>query len=77
VKDTGMGKNVGGFYCLHKICKASFSIPYLICTITMSIDLYPAIVFDEDIKTRSAGSDVGDVCQEIYDACKGFGTDEK
>ena len=43
----------------------------------MSVPLYPAIVMEGDLSPDAVGSDVDDVCQEIHDACKGFGTDEE
>ncbi|KAL7564459.1 hypothetical protein ACA910_001553 [Epithemia clementina (nom. ined.)] len=42
----------------------------------MGIGLYPAIVMEGDLSPDAFGSDVDAVCQQIHDACKGFGTDE-
>lgn len=42
----------------------------------MGLNLYPSIVFEEDLSPDSFGSDVDDICNEIHAACKGFGTDE-
>jgi len=39
----------------------------------MTIDLYPPCVNDT---TPTIGADIDKICEEIHDACKGFGTDE-
>jgi hypothetical protein len=44
---------------------------------TMSIDLYPAMILEGDLTPDAFGPEVNELCQEIHDACKGFGTDEK
>lgn len=43
----------------------------------MSVDFYPAMVYEGNLTPDNIGSDIEEVCQEIQDACKGFGTDEK
>lgn len=43
----------------------------------MSVDLYPAIIHEGDLSPDAFGSEVDEICQEIHDACKGFGTDEE
>ncbi|KAL7564462.1 hypothetical protein ACA910_001556 [Epithemia clementina (nom. ined.)] len=42
----------------------------------MSIGLYPAIVLEGDLSPDAFGSDVDAVCEEIHEACQGFGTHE-
>jgi hypothetical protein len=43
----------------------------------MLINLYPEIIHDGDLSPDAFGSDVDEICEEIYAACKGFGTDEE
>jgi hypothetical protein len=43
----------------------------------MGLDIYPAIVHEGDLTPDDFGPEVAAHCQEIDDACKGFGTDEK
>ena len=48
----------------------------IVCS-TMTVDLYPSIIYEGDLSPNSFGSDVDDICNEIHAACKGFGTNEK
>lgn len=41
-----------------------------------TIDLYPRELYDEDL-TPDCGVEIDDVCNEIYEACKGWGKDSK
>lgn len=43
----------------------------------MSTALYPAFVLEGDLSPDTFGSAVDEVCMEINDACKGFGTNEE
>ena len=43
----------------------------------MSYNLYPAILYEGDLSPEPLGSDVDEICQEIRDACKGWGCDQK
>jgi hypothetical protein len=38
----------------------------------MSLDLYPSVVYG----SPDSLGDVDNICQEIHDACEGFGTNE-
>jgi hypothetical protein len=42
---------------------------------TMTIDLYPSIIYENDLSPDAAGSSIDDICNEIHAACRGFGTD--
>lgn len=42
----------------------------------MILNLYPSIVHSSDLSPDSVGSDVDEICNEIAEAVKGFGTDE-
>ena len=42
----------------------------------MSLGLFPAIVMEGDLSPDAFGEEVDAICQEIHDACRGFGTDE-
>jgi len=61
------------------------AIPYLflavgdliISSYSMAIDLYPIIIHDGDLSPDAFGTDVDDICEEIHQACKGFGTNEE
>lgn len=39
----------------------------------MTIVLYPDIVLNNDLSPDHGGSDVDDICEEIYSATKGWG----
>jgi hypothetical protein len=43
----------------------------------MGLDFYPAMIHEGDLTPDDFGPEVNELCQEIHDACKGFGTDEK
>ena len=43
----------------------------------MSLGVYPAIVLEGDLSPDAFGEEVDAICQEINDACSGFGTDEE
>jgi len=43
----------------------------------MILNLYPSIVHSSDLSPDSVGSDVDEICNEIAEAVKGFGTDEE
>jgi hypothetical protein len=43
----------------------------------MSLDFYPAMILEGDLTPDAFGPEVTELCQQIHDACKGFGTDEK
>jgi annexin A7/11/annexin A13 len=42
----------------------------------MGLNIYPPTVHEGDL-TPDFGPEIEALCQEIHDACKGFGTDEK
>eukprot|EP00529_Nitzschia_sp_RCC80_P030781 CAMPEP_0113462194 /NCGR_PEP_ID=MMETSP0014_2-20120614/11952_1 /TAXON_ID=2857 /ORGANISM="Nitzschia sp." /LENGTH=290 /DNA_ID=CAMNT_0000354021 /DNA_START=99 /DNA_END=967 /DNA_ORIENTATION=+ /assembly_acc=CAM_ASM_000159 len=42
----------------------------------MSIDLYPSIIHEGDLSPDDVGDDINEMVDNIYKACKGFGTDE-
>jgi hypothetical protein len=44
---------------------------------TMSLDFYPPMIHEGDLTPDAFGPEVDELCKEIHDACKGFGTDEK
>jgi hypothetical protein len=41
----------------------------------MSINLYPKSILEPDL-TPDISSDIDDKCTEVYEACKGWGTDD-
>lgn len=41
----------------------------------ISICIFPEIVYDEDL-TPDCGTEIDEACETIYEACKGWGTDE-
>lgn len=44
----------------------------------MTINLYPSVLLDGAVSSDTAGNGSNDdVCQQIHDACKGFGTNEE
>jgi hypothetical protein len=44
----------------------------------MTINLYPSLLLDGEISADTAGNgSYDDLCQQINDACKGFGTNEE
>mmetsp|Transcript_23337 Transcript_23337/g.54206 ORF Transcript_23337/g.54206 Transcript_23337/m.54206 type:complete len:334 (-) Transcript_23337:97-1098(-) len=43
----------------------------------MSIDLYPEIVFEDDLSPDGFGPEIDTLCEEIRDATKGWGADAK
>jgi hypothetical protein len=43
----------------------------------MSLDFYPPMIHEGDLTPDAFGPEVDELCKEIHDACKGFGTDEK
>jgi hypothetical protein len=43
----------------------------------MGLDIFPTIVHEGDLTPDAFGPEIEARCQEIHDACKGFGTDEK
>lgn len=43
----------------------------------MTLNIYPDIIHEADLTPDAVGSEIDDVCNEIHEACKGFGTDEK
>jgi hypothetical protein len=44
---------------------------------TLPLELYPPMVHEGEISRDVASGDIDDLCQQIHDACKGFGTNEK
>jgi len=42
----------------------------------VSIDFYPPVVLEDD-KSPDFGIEIDEICKEIYEACKGWGTDDK
>lgn len=45
-------------------------------TTTMTIDLYPPIVHEQDLSPDAFGPAIDDYCEEIHDAVKGFGANK-
>jgi hypothetical protein len=43
----------------------------------MSLNIYPEIVHEGDLSPASFGAEIDELCNEIHEACKGFGTDEQ
>jgi hypothetical protein len=41
------------------------------------MNLYPSIIHEGDLSPDAFGTDVDSICNEIHDATKGFGTNEK
>jgi hypothetical protein len=41
------------------------------------MNLYPSIIHEGDLSPDAFGTDVDNICNEIHDATKGFGTNEK
>jgi hypothetical protein len=42
----------------------------------MPLNLYPEFVREGDLSPDASGSDIDEICQQINDSVKGFGTDE-
>lgn len=42
----------------------------------MTIPLYPEIIYEGDLSPDSVGEEIDEKVERIYQACKGFGTDE-
>ena len=42
----------------------------------MGLELYPSIMYKGDLTPGDVGEDIDQICEEIHDACKGFGTNE-
>ena len=42
-----------------------------------TMDLYPALSHAQDLTPDSFGADVDETCNKIFEACKGFGTNEE
>mmetsp|Transcript_8294 Transcript_8294/g.23023 ORF Transcript_8294/g.23023 Transcript_8294/m.23023 type:complete len:332 (+) Transcript_8294:62-1057(+) len=42
----------------------------------MVVDLYPSMIHEGDLSPDDFGDEVDAICQEIHEACQGFGTDE-
>ncbi|KAG7374325.1 annexin [Nitzschia inconspicua] len=42
----------------------------------MPLELYPSIIYEGDLSPDAVGDDINEKVEGIYQACKGFGTDE-
>ena len=43
----------------------------------MGVELYPPMVHEGDLSPDDFGDEVDKVCTEIWEACKGWGSDKK
>jgi hypothetical protein len=42
----------------------------------MTLNVYPDIILEGDLSPDAVGPEIEEICNEIHEACKGFGTNE-